>query len=64
MIEKETDLIDAAAKVFGGAGQARDWAHRPATGLDGRRPVDLLCDQAGRQLLQDLLGRLEFGVYA
>jgi len=34
-----------------------------ATGLDQRRPIDLLTTPAGVELVEDFLGRIEYGVY-
>jgi putative toxin-antitoxin system antitoxin component (TIGR02293 family) len=31
--------------------------------LDQRRPIDLLATPAGVQLVEDLLGRIQYGVY-
>jgi putative toxin-antitoxin system antitoxin component (TIGR02293 family) len=39
------------------------WLERPALGLEQRRPIDLLSTTAGVKLVEDLLGRLEYGVY-
>jgi putative toxin-antitoxin system antitoxin component (TIGR02293 family) len=35
----------------------------PAIALDRRRPVDLLSSPAGTELVEQLLGRMEYGVY-
>jgi putative toxin-antitoxin system antitoxin component (TIGR02293 family) len=35
-----------------------------ATGLNQRRPIDLLASPAGVALVEDFLVRLEYGVYA
>jgi uncharacterized protein (DUF2384 family) len=32
-------------------------------GLDGQRPIDLLQTVQGAELVNDFLGRLEYGVY-
>ena len=32
-------------------------------GLDQRRPIDLMTTPAGLELVEDYLGRIEYGVY-
>ena len=44
-------------------GKAELWLCRPALGLNGVRPIDLLQSPEGKLLVQELLGRLEYGVY-
>ena len=36
-------------------------SQRPAVGLDQRRPIDLLTTPAGVELVEEHLGRLEYG---
>ncbi len=63
---RQADSADALAKatqVFGSAGEAERWMSRPAMGLDGQRPVDLLQTVRGTELVHDFLVRLEYGVY-
>lgn len=52
-----------AVEVFGSKEDAEQWLRSPAMGLDGRRPIDLLESPEGKQLVEDFLSRLEFGVY-
>jgi putative toxin-antitoxin system antitoxin component (TIGR02293 family) len=52
-----------AVEVFGSKEDAEQWLRSPAMGLDGRRPIDLLESPEGKQLVEEFLGRLEFGVY-
>jgi putative toxin-antitoxin system antitoxin component (TIGR02293 family) len=47
--------------VFGSQYEAEEWLKRPAIGLDQWRPVDLLTTPAGVKLVDDYLGRLEYG---
>lgn len=46
------------------AGAAHDWLLRPAKGLGGARPVDLLQTMVGAEQVLDLVGRIEHGVNA
>ncbi len=51
-----------AANVFGGEEGAREWLHIPQMGLGGRIPLDMMKTEAGAQEVEDLLGRIEYGV--
>jgi putative toxin-antitoxin system antitoxin component (TIGR02293 family) len=53
-----------ASQVLGGDGAARDWLRRPQLGLGQRVPLELLATEAGARDVEDLLGRLEYGVLA
>lgn len=57
------EVLAQASAVFGGRVEAERWMSRPATGLDGARPIDLLRTLQGAELVTDFLGRLEHGVY-
>lgn len=61
---KFAEVLARATGVFGSQAEAEQWLERPAMGLDQRRPIDLLATPAGLQLVEDFLGRLEYGVYA
>lgn len=57
------ELLGAAAELFeGDLDAAREWLHKPALGLGGRRPVDMLATTAETEAAMDLIGRLEHGV--
>jgi RNA polymerase sigma-70 factor (ECF subfamily) len=62
-IRKFDDVLARAEAVFGSRTAAEQWLAQPATGLDQRRPLDLLTTPAGMELVEDLLGRIEHGVY-
>jgi putative toxin-antitoxin system antitoxin component (TIGR02293 family) len=61
---KLAEILAKATDVFGSKEEAEQWLERPATGLDDRRPIDLLATPAGVQLVEDFLVRVEYGVYA
>lgn len=56
-------ILAKATDVFGTQQEAERWLDRPALALDGRRPLDLLGTPVGVGMVEDLLVRLEFGVY-
>jgi putative toxin-antitoxin system antitoxin component (TIGR02293 family) len=57
------EILTKATRVLGSQDEAEQWLERPAIGLDQRRPIDLLTTPAGVKLVEDYLGRLEYGVY-
>ena len=57
------ETLALASAVFGGRDAAERWMAQPAMGLDGARPIDLLRTMQGAELVTELLGRLEHGVY-
>ena len=60
---KFAETLSRATSVFGSQEEAETWLDRPALGLDGRRPIDLLATPAGVELVEEFLTRLEYGVY-
>jgi putative toxin-antitoxin system antitoxin component (TIGR02293 family) len=60
---KFAEILAKATEVLGSQEEAEDWLRRPAMALDRRRPIDLLASPAGATLVEDLLGRIEYGVY-
>lgn len=56
-------VLSKATKVFGDAKAAEEWMIEPAMGLDWDKPVDLLINPVGFELVDDFLTRLEYGVY-
>lgn len=57
------EVLSKATKVFGDAKTAEAWMIEPALGLDWAKPVDLLINPVGFELVDDFLGRMEYGVY-
>jgi putative toxin-antitoxin system antitoxin component (TIGR02293 family) len=60
---KFAEILAKATRVLGSQDEAEQWLKRPAIGLEQQRPVDLLTTPAGVKLVEDYLGRLEYGVY-
>ena len=60
---KFAEILAKASEIFGSQEDAERWLGLPALGLEGRRPLDLLASPAGVALVEDLLTRLEYGVY-
>lgn len=55
-------LFAIASKVFEDDKAASEWMHRPQHGLGGRIPYEMLQTEAGARDVEDLLGRIEYGV--
>jgi putative toxin-antitoxin system antitoxin component (TIGR02293 family) len=60
---KFAELLTRATPLFGSQAAAEQWLEEPAIGLDQRRPIDLITTPAGLELVEDYLGRIEYGVY-
>jgi putative toxin-antitoxin system antitoxin component (TIGR02293 family) len=60
---KFAEVLAKASAIMGSQEEAERWLQQPAMGLDGRRPIDLLATPAGVEIVEDFLGRLEYGVY-
>lgn len=57
------ELLAIAEEICGGKQAARRWLHSPGMALNRERPIDVLESPGGADLVRQLLGRLECGVY-
>ena len=57
-------LVGKAAKVLGGIEAARQWLNSPQFGLGGAVPLDYVETEIGAREVENLLGRVEYGVYS
>lgn len=57
------ELLKRVESMLGRRQSAERWIAKPARGLDGARPVDMLASAEGVKLLEEFLVRLEYGVY-
>jgi putative toxin-antitoxin system antitoxin component (TIGR02293 family) len=60
---KFAEILNKASAVLGSEEAAERWLSSPAVALEQRLPMDLLTTQAGAEIVEQLLGRLEHGVY-
>lgn len=60
---KFAEVLAKATDVFGSQERAEAWLTQPAMALDRRTPLELLDTVAGLKLVEDLLIRLDYGVY-
>lgn len=57
-------LAHYGATVFQDQGKFTRWLRRPLRLLGDRSPLDLMDSPTGVQLVEDILGRIEYGVYS
>ena len=57
-------LTQHAAKVFGHMTRARQWLKFPQRGLGGAVPLDYASTEVGAREVENLLGRIDYGVYS
>lgn len=56
-------VVRAALGLFGEPEVAARWLRRPNRALEGRAPIELLDSDAGARVIEQVLGRIEHGVY-
>lgn len=57
-------LMGKAIQVFGGEDKAREWLNKSQFGLGGAVPLDYAETEIGAREVENLLGRIEYGVYS
>ncbi len=57
-------LLGKAVKVFAGLEDAKQWLNSPQFGLGGAVPLDYSKTEIGAREVENLLGRIEYGVYS
>jgi putative toxin-antitoxin system antitoxin component (TIGR02293 family) len=57
-------LMGKAVEVMEGEEPARRWLTSPQVGLGGAAPLDYAETEVGAREVEDLLGRIEYGVYS
>jgi putative toxin-antitoxin system antitoxin component (TIGR02293 family) len=58
------EILARTMELLGGQPEAEAWLAAPQIGLEQRRPIDLLATPAGTALVEQLLDRMDYGVYA
>ncbi|MFT6015091.1 MAG: putative toxin-antitoxin system antitoxin component (TIGR02293 family) [Candidatus Azotimanducaceae bacterium] len=56
-------VLARAEELFGSRDDAERWMTEPAMGLEGRKPIFLLTNPVGYDLVDEFLTRMEYGVY-
>ena len=57
-------VFQRTKRTFGTHEKARSWLLRPTHALDGHRPIDLFDTDEGVRLVENLLGRIDYGIAA
>jgi putative toxin-antitoxin system antitoxin component (TIGR02293 family) len=57
-------LLRHATTVFGDVERARAWLKHPQFGLGGAVPLDYASTETGAREVENLLGRIDYGVYS
>jgi len=57
-------MLGFAVKVFGGLEDAKQWLNAPQFGLGGAVPLDYAKTEIGAREVENLLGRIQYGVYS
>lgn len=57
-------LMGQAVKVFGSEAEAREWLSAPQFGLGEAVPLDYAETEIGAREVENLLGRIAYGVYS
>ena len=57
-------LVGRAAQVLGDIDDAKRWLNSPQFGLGGQTPIDYAKSEFGAREVENLLGRIEHGVYS
>jgi putative toxin-antitoxin system antitoxin component (TIGR02293 family) len=58
------NLFDRGIRVFGTQESARRWFKTPNRALEGKAPLEYAETEPGAREVEDLLGRLEHGVFS
>ncbi len=57
-------IFTLAEEVLEDKESANHWLHRPQSGLGERTPLELMKNEAGAREVEELLYRIEYGIYS
>jgi putative toxin-antitoxin system antitoxin component (TIGR02293 family) len=57
-------IFDHAVRVFGDTDRARTWLQQPKRRFDNRTPLAMLRTDVGARLVEEVLGQIEYGMFA
>jgi putative toxin-antitoxin system antitoxin component (TIGR02293 family) len=57
-------IAEHAERVFGNPEKAQRWLRKPNRALDGAIPMDLLASETGAHRVDEVLHRIDFGMYS
>jgi len=62
--EARRRIVERASEILGGQEEALRWLNAPNRALGGQPPTVLLETDHGLQQVEEILGRIEHGVYS
>jgi len=57
-------IFDHAVSVLGDKEKALHWLNEPKRRFDGRTPIQMLRTELGGRMVEELLGQIEYGMFA
>lgn len=57
-------IFDHAVRVFGDATRARAWLNKPKRRFSDRTPFTMLRTDVGGRMVEEMLGQIEYGMFA
>lgn len=57
-------VLSHAIRVLGASEKANRWLRKPNRALEGAVPVDLLISETGARQVEEILGRIEYGMFS
>jgi len=58
------EVLDTAIGVLGSLNSAELWLRSPNQRLNGQSPLERLCQPDGYEIVLELLGRIEHGIFS
>lgn len=57
-------VFDQAERVLGSRAKALHWFHEPKRRFEGRTPIQMLRTELGGRMVEEMLGQIEYGMFA
>ncbi len=61
---EQRDVMKFAYRIFGDVARADSWLKRPKERFGGRTPLEMLETSEGTELVVEMLGQIEHGMFA
>ncbi|MGE0770313.1 MAG: antitoxin Xre/MbcA/ParS toxin-binding domain-containing protein [Cyclobacteriaceae bacterium] len=58
------EVIALGQEALGDGETFKEWLHRPLPPLDGHKPLEMMKNTIGLELVKEILGRIKHGVYS
>jgi putative toxin-antitoxin system antitoxin component (TIGR02293 family) len=63
-LARVANILKRAQEVFGNVEKARDWMNTPLSAFEGETPLQRADTSIGANQVEDVLGRIDYGVYS